>query len=449
MSLGLGLSDYVPIAVYVMGVLALIATLFYKREYGLYYLIPLIPAIVVREKLKAFPLGKDVVDIFVLALLVSIVLSPGEKRRPDPTLNWMVVIMVVMAYLGLWIGSFKLGLAYPTLSEERFLEWKNFVIMPILYFIVLRTVTNKKQMWAIVALMAVTVLFMNRYWYSTYRFYKSYHFDYSQRISAGFSYLGENELAAFFAMTMLFMLGLMLCLKKWHIKGALAAGIAANTYCILYLFSRGAYMAVAAGLMLYGILLDRRILLGLIILFLAWQFILPQSVIDRIDMSETDEGTDPSIQGRLDMWAQALENIMANPLIGSGYGSTGYLGFGSGSRETRRDVHNGYLELLMESGVIGTICFLVVFYRGGMKGLRLFRTAKDPFLRGLGIGLVGMIVASLATNVTSETWHYLAVTGYFWVLLAMVVIAQDLAATEQKAEAESSPEQKPAEQAAG
>jgi hypothetical protein len=99
--------------------------------------------------------------------------------------------------------------------------------------------------------------------------------------------------------------------------------------------------------------------------------------------------------------------------------------------------------------VIGTICFLVVFYRGGMKGLRLFRTAKDPFLRGLGIGLVGMIVASLATNVTSETWHYLAVTGYFWVLLAMVVIAQDLAATEQKAEAESSPEQKPAEQAAG
>ncbi len=441
MSFGLGLTEYIPIAVYIAGVLALLATLFYKREYGLYYLIPLIPGIVVRDKLKAFPMGKDVVDIFVVVLLISIMLRPGKKPKSDPTLNWMVVIILALAYIGLWIGTFKLDLPNPTLSEERFVEWKNFAIMPILYFIALRTIHTRKQMGIVIGLMVVTVLAMNRYWYSTYRHFQSFHFSYDQRVASGFSYLGPNELAAFFAMMALFMLALLVTLKDWRLKIPLIGALAADTYCVLHLHSRGAYAAVLGGLVLFGVMVDKRILLLVLVAVLAFQFqLLPVSVMERINMSETVEGTDPSIQGRLDMWSQATDQILANPLIGAGYGSTRYLGFGSGSKETRRDVHNGYLELLIETGVIGTILFLVVFYRGGMKGLRLFRASKDPLFRGLGVGLMGVIIGSLLTNITSETWHYLAVTGYFWVLLAMVAVAQGMV---EARETEEQPETEP------
>lgn len=428
LSLGFGLSQYVPIIVYTLGVIALLATIIYRTEIGLFFLIPLIPMLNLTERIHQLPVGKDLIDLFIVAILLGNILRARESTVHDRSLNYAIVLLLAVTYAGLWVGSLKLGLDYPlTLANDRLVQWKNFAIMPVLYFLTLYTVNNRRQLLVIVGLMALTMLLMDRSFYSTFQWVKEWHYSHKQRITGAFTYLGPNELGGFYAQYTMLLVSLFLVLKRVVMKGALAVIISFNFYCILYLFSRGAYLAVAAGLTFLGIVADRRILAALLALFLGWKMLLPVSVVERIEMTQTEEGTDTSVLGRLNMWEKAEEIITNNLIIGVGFGSTPHLGFVSYSGEkARNNIHNGYLEVLLQTGLIGLTCVLYIFYKGLRKGWALYRQSDDPFYQGLGLGLVTVIIASLVSNLTGDKWSYLPVMGYFWILLALVSRAHAL-----------------------
>jgi O-antigen ligase len=422
---GLGLSKFVPLFVYCAGIAALLVTVFHRTDVGLYFLVPYIPLLNLAEKVQQYPLGKDFVDLFVVAIIIGTLLRNDGKTRHSLSLNVSIVMLLVVTYLGLWVGSFKLGLPYPVSMEaERLVIWKNYAIMPILYFVTIYTVRTRNQIIIILALMSVTMLMMDRHFHSTYKWVKSWNYSHDQRVSGPFTYLGPNELAGFFAQYTAVLGAIFLIYKKWFVRLGLAVVIAANTYTIMYLFSRGAYLAVAVVLTFYGIVADRRILIALLILGLSWQFLLPEAIVDRVEMTQTEgEITDSSALGRIEMWKQAIKIIVANPIVGVGFGSTPYLGFRSYTGEKHRnDIHSGYLETLMETGLVGFFCIFSVFYAGVRRGWRLFRASPDPLYRGLGLGFIGCVIAALVSNITGDRFTYLAVMGYFWIMLGMISV---------------------------
>ena len=68
-------------------------------------------------------------------------------------------------------------------------------------------------------------------------------------------------------------------------------------------------MAAFVGCLVIGFLKDRRILLAFVVLFVAWQSLLPSAVKERIEMTKGEEGYDDTAQQRFEMWEMGKEII--------------------------------------------------------------------------------------------------------------------------------------------
>ena len=152
--------------------------------------------------------------------------------------------------------------------------------------------------------------------------------------------------------------------------------------------SRGGYLSAAASLVIFAVLsvvtlraggatLFRKYgAIGLIVLtagLIGGWFLMQQSPAIKRRMTEIVSVD----HGRLDLWDASVEQWKLQPLIGTGSGT--YLYYGREFRAERMQgdptvVHNDYLHLLCEYGVIGAMAFLIFF-------LAHLRYASQTFVR--------------------------------------------------------------------
>ena len=426
MELGLGLTKLIPPAVYICGLLVIFLTLIYKIEVGIFFLVPLFPLQNILDLIHNYPFGKDFVDILILALLVRWVLNRLPTKGPTflkTPLNLPLLLLISWTFLELWRGSFYLGTGMPiNLRDWRFVHWKNFMMLPLIYLIVLNNIKNPKHIKCLVLLMTLSILFMDVTFYNNISHRTMTHYDHSLRLTGTFSYLGPNELAAFHAQYAVILVSLFLLdLNKWR---SLLFGVTAlfSYYSVAFLFSRGGYLATFVAWAFLGLLRDRRILIVLLILILFWESLLPTAVVERIEMTRTEEGYDETIEERLSLWQNAKQSISDNLLIGIGYDVIPFLNFSSSiSQQRRASLHNAYLQVITEMGLIGLAIFLLLFGLGIRAGWQLYKTAPEGFEKGLGIGFMACTVALMSANMTGNHWYYLNVAGFYWVFLALVV----------------------------
>jgi O-antigen ligase len=443
--LGLGLTKFAPEAVYVTCIAVFFLTIFYRPQVGLYFVTFLIPLQNVRDKLIPFTFGQNMMDFLILGIVISLFLHSKKNKNPLPIDRSMVypsLLLIVGTYSALWVGYFKLGQKMPiSFDSEQLILWKNFIELPFLYFITLATVRDRKQVFILIAIMTCTVLLMDFYFYDNARWLDFSHYADDLRDKSGntFNYLGPNETAGFLAEFTLFLIGLLIMQKKKLWKFLLAGIIAFNFYCVLYYFSRGAYVAVLGGLLFLGLVKEWKIILILVVLLIGWRMVLPGSVVERIEMTESDKGLDASSESRIDMWSTALGTIKSNPFTGIGFGNTRYLGIASGRGNVRNSLHDGYLSVLVEQGVMGLAIILYIFWSGIKRGWRLFKRTDDRDIEGLGLGFAAMITASLIGNLFGTHWFYFDVMGYFWIIFALVMRSSEMSAYEHAARLEASP----------
>lgn len=425
--MGLGLSKYIPFLVYLACIIVTILILTYKKELGLYLITIFIPLQNLLDKLIKFPFGKDILDIIYFILFIKILIDNGKSffQLSENRLNKAVFLVIPLTYTGLWVGYIRLGLSPPiSFHNSQFELWKNFIMLPLLYFFVFNIVKEPRQVKIIIIIMIVTLFLMGIHYYNNTRYIDYSHFSEDKRtVGSTFSYLGPNEFAAFYAQVTMLFLGFFSCLKNKWVKVPLLLIISLNFYSIIYLFSRGGYFALLLGLVFLGLAKKRSILVLLVLLLLCWKAILPGAVVERIQMTKTEKGVDHSVMSRFELWSEALQEIIINPFTGMGFGSSRFLGFRTDDGQSRTDVHNGFIEITLEQGIVGLSLFLYIFIAGMKKGWILYKTAEDEFFKGLGLGFVGMIIAALSANLFGDRWSYFNVMGYFWVTLGLVSVS--------------------------
>lgn len=425
MELGLGLTKIIPVIIYVTGLIVIFLT-FYRIEFGIYFLIPLLTQQSLLEHLRGYPLGKDFIDVLYLVLIIKWILD-RQKLIKDPSirrpLRLSIGAIFLWTFLSLWIGAASLKLGFPiTLRNAYFVHWKNFIMLPLLYLIVVNNIKDEKQIKIILILMTLSMLYMDRSFYNNFANKDRSNFSYSLRVGTAFTYLGPNETAVFYAQNSIILLSLFAL--DTHRRRKILLGITTifNYWCLMFLYSRGGYLAGIMGWIFFGFAKDRRVLVLLVIGLISWKSFVPASVQQRIEMSnDSGTGIDSSIQARYEMWDQALVLISQNPIIGYGYNTTPALGIETGSGKHRDSLHNGYLQLLLDQGAIGLGIFLFFFLTCFRLGWRLFRTAEERFFKGFGLGYAGCVLAVLAGNIAGSYWFYLNVSGFYWVNLALVV----------------------------
>jgi O-antigen ligase len=365
-----------------------------------------------------YPLGA-----LTLTLLVASVLVGNALRRPrgDPPapLGGFILFLIFASYLALWNSSLRYGLPLPISgSNELFKDWKNYAMMLALYFAAFQTLRTPEQLRRLVMIVAAVLLLMS--WREIANFSAGASFHYGRRSNGPFWMLGmgANHFGAFIAHFSVFVLGIFAVDKQVRWRRWLMLGtFVISLYPLFYSYSRGAYVAVLAALVVLGVLRWRMLLVGVALLAIFWQTVLPQSVVDRIQMTDDSDGNlEESAALRFVMWTLAKHLFSEHPAFGIGFDGFWFASDGL----PLRNVHNYFLQTAAEQGIFGLLLIALLLWKAVRSGWRLYRSQGDDFSRGMGLGLIACTTALAVTNLFGDRFSQLELGGYFWLLLGAV-----------------------------
>jgi len=430
-ALGSGLGTYVPFFIYLGIIVASLASILWKPQLGVYLLILIAPLQTTREKLLNYPLGAEAVYILWFGVFLGLFLRKQGSIFPRSPINRVLLVLAVVTYFSLWQGWFYLGGSSPIdPSDARFSDWRSYILMPAIAMVTAGALRDRKQLKVAVFLMIVVGCLVDWSFFRSAAGRDFSHYSEEVRDAGTLGYAGTNGFSAFVAESVVFCTSLLYFLREKWIRIGLAVVIAISIYCLLFSFSRGGYIACLVGVGFVALYRHRTLLVGLIVLAIAWQAILPTAVKERINMTydQNDQLLDASAAERVDLWQDAVTLISASPILGTGFDTYRFM-HRLGSFQ---DTHNYYVKVLVETGSVGLLLLLVVIWQMWRSGLRLYRASHDPFLSGLGFGFGAMIVAAALANLFGDRWTYLQVDSPMWVLLGCVIRGQLIA--EQEAE---------------
>lgn len=150
---------------------------------------------------------------------------------------------------------------------------------------------------------------------------------------------------------------------------------------------------------------------GLLILILLYGTILPLCGGLSVSGFTSALGRDGTFTGRTDIWGELVPYVQERPLLGCGFG-----GFWTPEMRVKHIIsqaHNGYLEVLMEIGIVGLLLMATFILSCGGKAVRALR--RDFDLASFGICCLLMFVLHNATEASINTF-----TNFFTALILFV-----------------------------
>jgi O-antigen ligase len=378
-----------------------------------------------RDHFEDYPLGGHMLLILVLAVIAGALLR--GKRPPKSKLYIIWLVIGVYLYLSMWLGTAIGNAPAPLwLSDANFVTWKDYMLIPLVFVATSLVVEDRKAVRTVIFITAISLLFIDRSCIleSTSRGWGS--FDENKRDAGPLAY-GANQTAAFLAQFAMFYWGLVQFVKAKKYKLLGYALVAITLFATMYTFSRGGYLAVLVSVLVLGILKDRKLLVILGVFLLTWQTVVPTAVRERVAMTKDSNGQlEASAQLRVDLLKESWNSILHSPIVGNGFATFQY-GHHAGDLT---DTHDWFIKVLVETGIIGLIMYLILFQQTLALSFRLFRRASDPLYRGLGLGLILAMCSCIVANCFGDRWTYLEITGPLFVLVATAARASHLMATE-------------------
>ena len=413
--MGTGLGAYIPIAIYVCVLGTCLVSLFWRPEFGIYVAVALLPLETTREHLQAYPLGEHIIYLLLISVLVGCLFRYGSIHVRTP-LNKIIFVFAVVSYASLWRGAFYLSANAPLwTSDPRFSAWKDLMAMPLFFLASAYAIRSKRQMQMVIFVILLSFLAVDQLFIRNTLVHNLSHFDESKRDPGALGYAGSNGLAAYAAQLTCFILGLAAFQKGILRRLALYALAAIGAVALMYTFSRGGYIGFLAGLLVLGALKKRVYLAAVVVLVLSWGIILPTSVQERINMTYSkNSGLENSAHSRVELWQDAGQLILENPVFGTGFATYRFMG----RVGDLRDTHNFYLKMLVETGIIGLVIVLILMAKMTWLSRSLYRL-DDPFFKGVGLGLLSLCAVMVVANLFGDRWTYIEINGVLWVMLGV------------------------------
>ncbi len=262
--------------------------------------------------------------------------------------------------------------------------------------------------------------------------------------ASGF-YICPNHLAGLLEALGMMALGLVCWSRsKLWLRLSLGYGVLLCFAGVAITGSRGGYLSTLCGLILFAVLslsvihrVKRRsfwrmvTLSGMLFILLVGGGIAVMAKSDLLK-KRMAEVYDPQNM-RLYMWEASLKQFHLNPIFGTGSGTYLYYGRHFRSQDVQRDpmhVHNDYLELLCEYGIIGALAmaaFLGAHLSAGITGMRrIVRYKLEPTRRiysnelALVIGALSAIGALMVHSIVDFNLHIPANTLVIAFLLSIL-----------------------------
>lgn len=178
--------------------------------------------------------------------------------------------------------------------------------------------------------------------------------------------------------------------------------------------SRGGIIALVVGIAVYIYSKSNKktrpivilcFLVGIIVAFILAKKLLPAELFNRLfEISEYGSGS-----GRMAHWVAAVKKILDNPLFG--FGAASYFGFFSQVQGGEFAMHNTFLAVLFEIGLVGLVVFMIPIVLGIKASLK----TKSSLL-------LAVIFSNMAAAFFLDTLH----TRFFWNAIALVIMWHEI-----------------------
>lgn len=255
-----------------------------------------------------------------------------------------------------------------------------------------------------------------------------------------FSYLGNpNLLAGYLVPAVIFSIAAVFAWQRWLPKALAITMVLVNAACLVLTFSRGGWIGMVVSLFVMGTLLLhwwsiylpgfwRRwampIVLGSATAVVILAVLVVDPLRDRVMSIFAGRG-DSSNNYRINVWGSVIEMIKDRPVIGIGPGNGVFnkiYPLYQRPKYSALSAYSIYLEVLVETGIIGFTCFLwllLVTFNLGWSQLQRLRSLGDPqgfWLMAAIASLVGMMGHGLVDTVLYRP----EVNTLWWLTFALI-----------------------------
>jgi O-antigen ligase/Tfp pilus assembly protein PilF len=390
--------------------------------------------------------------VFEILVIIGLMLwklkmvSKEEVKITRTPLNPPVLAFITICVLSLfWSDSPMVSL----------LELPLFLTGPILYFIVVNNIHNDHQINRI-----LNILLIIGGLFGVYGIFQYLGIDFSfWKANIGrqqvFGLFGNvNYFAEYLIVLLPVAISLFFVCRNKMYKIFLLGGILAMGGSLILTFTRGSYLAIGTSLifmfLLYlvsrgkGFIKENKkifIIIMAFIILITFLFAIPNplnksgTVISKIKgrISISQFTKDPSLKRREATWKFTIMMIKNHPLLGSGIGTFKYNSLNYQARffdqgENRHlypygiadKVHNEYLQLGAEIGMLGLGIFFWLIITYFNYGIKFLKRIKDKDKQGIIIGLMGGVVAVLVDAIFGFPIHLPATLVLFWLFIGLV-----------------------------
>jgi O-antigen ligase len=366
--------------------------------------------------------GVNILNILVFSVFFFWALRRVLARQPLFRKNRLgIVFGLILAVAALSIvrgAAFPTGFTYD--AHDAGIELFRAAMTFALYFVSLSMARGRRDR-VLVATAVVLGLFVEAAW--TIRLGRNGH---GARAIGSFGQ--SNELGAFLAMYTCFAAALMLGTRNLLARLFLLTTVLAGGYAIVLTLSRGAFLAVLAGLAFVGLRSSRWLLAAFVLVLATSPLWAPDYLKQRVLNSEvevqgSDQATiDMASQIRVDTWRAILQIVSEHPLEGVGFNGLGEVLPGAGLAlgvEVVETAHNTYLRFLGEMGVFGLALFVFLLWRCLKLSFDAARVAPSRFDRQFAVGLAAATVAMAVSCIFGDRFFSVLITGNFWLAMAL------------------------------
>lgn len=220
--------------------------------------------------------------------------------------------------------------------------------------------------------------------------------------------------------------------KSHHLfkKGVYALSVFILLLCLVFTFSRGAWLVFILAAFLLGIFIDRRIIIAMVLAAFLIPSYMP-TVYHRMAYMMSDEYIASSERGgRLGRWDVSLKYWQNYPVLGVGLGQFGGAVAARHFPAESFYTDNWYLKVGVETGLVGLGATLLLFAWALREAVKALKRTGDEYIRSLGMGILIGLIAVLCHNAVENVFEVPMMSSYFWFLLGLVLALPKIQRTE-------------------
>ncbi len=321
-----------------------------------------------------------------------------SKKQPPFTENEFREIRLITAFLLLYLLLEFLSRTFAVIPEGAYSGFKRLILV-LVFFGAISNFKNLSELKN--SIIAIAVIFALISIYELIRFSISYINRPPDKamIDIRISYFAHPLTIAEIKMMVILLILPLYSLKKGFRKNLLLTLILLPIFISMVLtMSRNVYIASFICILLYGIFLNRKFLVGFILLSVIAFLLMPYQMKERV-YSITDTQNNESNRSRIMMWKTGWQMIKDHPWLGIGdnefmkvysmYKKIEITGEGS-------HLHNNFLMVLCVTGIFGFIGFVGFLTTVFLKQIKYFNAIKSSAEHLI---IFGSILSFLAFNI--------------------------------------------------